>query len=628
MDYQLELASLLSNITKIPVDKLIYLIKEPKKGIKADWSLNAFALRDHLKKDGNLVAEELEAEIRQNLFSYPFVQSISRTGPYINFSLAAISILAQIYPQIEKDLDAFAHSNFPKEKPLSVVVEFPSQNTNKPLHLGHIRNIILGQTLSSINTFAGNQVHQVNLLNNKGVHICKSMLAYKRWGKGSTPNKRGVKSDHFVGNYYVTYGKYEAKLRKEVQNEIQQLESEKKKPLKGQDTKKIQHLEEVIAESKYGKLTGKLNEMLIKWENGDPEIRKLWKRMNAWAQKGFEETYKIFDLNHEKIYLESDIYDKGRDIVIDGLEKEQFTQLEDGAIVAQFNKKGLPKEKVLLRRDGTTLYITQDLYLAVQKMKDYNYDTSLYVIGNEQNMQLRILFELLNRIGFSAKNIHYSYGMIYLTTGKMKSREGVIVDADNVVEDIKQLSLKEVKNRYPNLSETESDFRAQKIAIAALRFFILKYEYTRDFVFDLEESISFEGETGAYLLYVYARICSIFTKGIEQGINVPYIPSEQKSNSWDNPKCSKDITESERNLIIHLTKYPACLYTSYTSLKPHILCRYLLELAQLYNNFYHDCPILKEKESIRDFRLTLCNIVRKIMKHGLNLIHIDILTEM
>jgi arginyl-tRNA synthetase len=263
-------------------------------------------------------------------------------------------------------------------------------------------------------------------------------------------------------------------------------------------------------------------------------------------------------------------------------------------------------------------------------MKDFNYDESIYVIGNEQDMQLRVLFELLKIIGFSGNNIHYSYGMINLKSGKMKSREGTIVDADNVVEDIKELSLMEVKNRYKDLSESEMSYRAKLIAMAALRFFILKYEYSRDFIFDLEESISFEGETGAYLLYVYARICSIFTKGMKNGIKVPYDPQKQDPHiKFKIKEIPLDITTPTRSILLHLTKYPKILVDSCNELKPHILCRYLLELGQLFNNFYHECPILQaEDSSIRNIRLMLIEMVRKIMKHGLELIHIDVLTEM
>jgi len=628
MDFQLEIATIISNILKISTDKIYFLIKEPQKTIEADWALNCFALRSFIQQDGMDIAAQLEVELQKILKTTPFLQEVHKLGSYINFKLSWKFLFDSLSKQIFTEFNSFVHSGFSTESKLTVVIEYPSQNTNKPLHMGHIRNMVLGQTLSSIHTFAGDSVHQVNLLNDKGVHICKSMLAYKRWGKRSTPQSRNLKPDHFVGKYYVTYGKHESKLRQKVENELKLLNDEKKKPKSERDLNKINQLELIIQNSKYGKLIKQVNTMLKDWEKGDPEIRALWNMMNNWAKQGFRDTYKIFDVHHEKVYLESDIYDKGREIVMEGLEKEYFFQLSDGAVVARFDKKGLPKEKVLLRRNGTTLYITQDLYLVVQKMNDYHFDLSLYIVGNEQNMQLRTLFEILTILKFPGKNIHYSYGMIYLKSGKMKSREGVIVDADKVVEDIKRLSLYEVKNRYSDLSELEASRRAYQIAMASLRFFILKYEYTRDFVFDLEESISFEGETGAYLLYVYARICSVFSKGIEDNIRVPYDPKQNKIISWMISLTLNTISNSERDILICLSKYPTILYSLYESLKPHLLCRYLLELAQFFNNFYHECPILKETGNIRDFRLKLCEMVRTVLKHGLELIHIEVLTEM
>ncbi len=629
MDYQFEIASFISDVTGIPLDKLHFLIKEPNKGINTDWAINCFGLRSYSKKDGNQIAEELYTKLNDLITNYPFIHEITIEGPYVNFRINEVYVFQELNTQISSNFNKFVHSGFRNSVKETIVIEYPAQNTNKPLHFGHVRNMILGQTLSILLGFAGNQVHQVNLMNDKGVHICKSMLAYKRWGKTSTPKKLGMKPDHFVGKYYVTYGKHENKLKQEVKTEIHELELAKKKPKKEQDENKIAQLEFKIQNSKYGKLIHNLNEMLRKWENNDLEVRKLWKKMNSWAVEGFEETYKLFKIHHEKVYLESDIYDKGREIVMDGLEKEHFVQLDDGAVVAKFNKKGLPKDKVLLRRDGTTLYITQDLHLAYQKMKDFHFDKSIYVIANEQDMQLRILFELLKILEFKGNNLHYSYGYVSLKSGRMKSREGVVVDADDVVKDIYTLSLNEVKNRYSNLSESEISHRAQIIAWAALRFFILKYEYTRDFIFDLEESISFEGETGAYLLYVYARICSIFTNGLKNGIRVPYNPDTGKSNKFPLEEIPSEISSAGRNLILTLSKYPQILFSTCNTMKPHILCRYLLELAQSFNTFYHECPILKVEEvSIRNSRLALIEMVRKIMKHGMKLIHIDVLTEM
>jgi arginyl-tRNA synthetase len=353
--------------------------------------------------------------------------------------------------------------------------------------------------------------------------------------------------------------------------------------------------------------------------------------MNDWAEHGYKETYELFGIKHDKNYYESEIYDKGKEIVFDGLKKGIFERLEDGAVVVRFNKKQLPKMKVLLRKEGTSLYVTQDIYLAFKKMEDFDYDLSIFIIGNEQDMQLRTVFEILKLLGMKGNNLHYSYGMIYLPSGKMKSREGDTVEADQVVKDIKKLALVEVNKRYNKLSKKDIHSRAEKISMAALRFYLLKYDYSKDFVFDPQKSLSFEGETGPYLMYVYARICSIFKKANEQELDIPYYPDTNKIN--DEFEFSKlDFAlysdEHETNLIDLLNKYPKIINDSAKNLKPHILTRYLLSLSQEFNQFYHSCPIIKESEDLRNTRLGLCELIRRVLHHGLSLLNIEILNEM
>ncbi len=471
----------------------------------------------------------------------------------------------------------------------------------------------------------------MNLLNDRGVHICKSMWAYDKWGDNKTPESEKIKPDHFVGDYYVLYSKEEMKLRKPVKKLIEKLEIEKRKPKDVQDTTEIKNLEEKIRDSAYGKLQSEIKQMLIDWEDKKPGVRKLWRKMNDWAEKGFKETYKIFKISHEKTYRESEIYDKGKEIILKGLKKKIFEKLDDGAVVVRFKKKNLPKMKVLIRKEGTTLYITQDIHLAYKKMEDFNYDLSIYVIANEQDMQLRTVFEILKVLGMKGENLHYSYGMINLTSGKMKSREGNTVDADDIVQEINSLAMEEVKKRYVNLDGKEIDHRSQKIAMSALRFFILKYDYSKDFIFDPKGSLSFEGETGPYLMYAYARMCSIFKKGIELGIPVPFDPIKNLSQN-DFYKLQTDYsqfqTEHEINLINHIYKYPEIIKETVTDLKPHILARYLLTLSQIFSQFYHSCQIIKEQNNLRHMRLFLCEIVRRILKNGLKLLTIDVLNEM
>ncbi|TFH26237.1 MAG: arginine--tRNA ligase, partial [Promethearchaeota archaeon] len=512
-----------------------------------------------------------------------------------------------------------------------IVIEYPSPNTNKPLHFGHVRNILLGQALVKMHQKIGNQVFETNLLNDRGIHICKSMLAYQKFGKGQTPQKTNRKSDHFVGDYYIKYAKEEAKLKKGLEAKLKLLEEEKKKPKKNQKPETITQLQTEIDNTPYGQLQQELQQMLLDWELKVPQTRSLWRKMNDWAEQGFQDTFNLFQVHHQKTYYESQIYNQGKEIVYEGVKSGIFEKLDDGAIIVRFQKKGLPKQKVLLRKDGTSLYITQDLHLAFQKYHDFPYDQSIYVVGNEQDMQLNVLYEILSNLGMKAKNIHYSYGMISLTTGKMKSREGKIVDADDVVQELQNLAYIEIKERYPELEEKIKKDRAFQIGMAALRFFILKYEFSRDFVFDPEQSISFEGETGPYVLYSYARICSIYRKALSEAVDVPYNPDTLEVNpEFSNSAINFSLMQSEDEyaLISILSKYPKQLRSAAVNRKPHELIRYLFELAQQFTKFYHSCPVLLESPEIRAYRLAICEAVRLVLKDGLNLFEIHELTEM
>ncbi|MHA1727139.1 MAG: arginine--tRNA ligase [Promethearchaeota archaeon] len=633
MNYQLKLAKVISGLIEQPQNKIYGFIKEANKNIDADWSVNCFVFKTIFNKNGPEIAVELSKKITSEILKEnKFIENVKIAGPYLNFKISKKIMTKDIFYEIMSGINEYSVSFFKKTTSTKrIVIEYPAPNTNKPLHLGHIRNMLLGQTISVLNEYIGNKVYQVNLLNDRGVHICKSMWAYKKWGNGKTPQSEKIKSDHFVGEYYVLYSEEEVKLKKEVENLIKELESEKIIPKKDRDNKKIKNLKNNINSSEYGKLQKEITQMLVDWENKDTQVRTLWRKMNDWAEEGYKETFKIFKIHHDKVYFESEIYDKGKEIVLDGLKKGTFERLNDGAIVIKFNKKGLPKQKVLLRKNGTTLYITQDIYLAYKKMEDFNYDLSVYIVGNEQDMQLKCVFETLKKLGMKAKNLHYSYGMINLPAGKMKSREGTVVDADNVVFELKELAFKEILKRYKNLDEKETEKRAEYISMAALRFFILKYDYSKDFIFDPEKSLSFEGETGPYILYAYARICSIFKKGIESEIAVPFNLLDNKSDDLLNPKdidYSLFKNEHEICIIDLIYKYPSTIYETTINMKPHVLARYLLLLAQEFNSFYHSCPILKERKDIRKARLILCEMVRKVLKNGLNLLTINVLNEM
>ncbi|UYP47434.1 Arginine--tRNA ligase [Candidatus Lokiarchaeum ossiferum] len=636
MDYILGLAQFFEKLLEnknLTSKKLSKFIKPAKKGLKIDFAMNCFALKRDLNKDGPEIAQDIINLITEDvLLHFPFIAAIEGDGPYINIILNKASMAADIFPQILSDVRTYAKSHYLKtQKSARLVVEYPSPNTNKPLHLGHVRNMLLGQSLSLINQKVDNTVFQTNLFNDRGIHICKSMWAYQKFGEKKTPESENRKSDHFVGDFYVKFAQEEARLKNGLEDQIAQLENERKKPLPDQNVAYINQLTREIDATDYGKMQKELKQMLVDWENKDPEVRALWRMMNDWAEMGYKKTFEIFKIKHDKTYFESEIYNKGKEIVVQGLKKGVFEELEDGAIIAKFKKKGLPKQKVFVRRDGTTLYATQDLYLAYSKMADFNYDRSIYVIGNEQNMQLRTIFAVLNRLGMKAENFHYSYGMINLTTGKMKSREGTVVDADDILEELELLALDAIRERYDDLDETVVVERAHVIAMAALRFFILKYDYARDFLFDPKQSIAFEGETGPYILYSYARICSVFRKAIKENIHVPFDPitSEKEMLLTFDSNLVKEYTDShEQSLIEYLQRYPEVMTDSARHLKPHLLTRYLYELAQEFTRFYHACPILQENVEIQTARLWLIEVVRIVLKDGLQTLNIEVLNEM
>jgi len=455
-----------------------------------------------------------------------------------------------------------------------VVIEFPAPNTNKPLHLGHVRNMLIGESLSRILEFNGFKVFRVNMNNDRGIHICKSMLAYKKYGKNKTPESEKKKSDHFVGDYYVLFNK-KLKEHPELEDETQ--------------------------------------DMLRKWEQGDSETVNLWKKMNNWAFNGFNQTYKKFGIKHVKVYNESDYYNQGKKVVMDELKKKVFEKDEKGNIFVNLEKYNLPN-KILLRADGTSVYMTQDLMLAQLKYKDFKMDKSIFVVGSEQKLHFKQLFKILELIGF--KNFdgcyHLAYGMIALPEGRMKSREGTIVDADNIVDDMIALAKKEIQKRH-DLDKKEIDKRAEQIGMGALNFFILKYDALKDFVFNPKESISFEGETGPYIQYAHARICSIlrkFGKSIDKGF-------------IDKTDLSLLKEKEELELVKLLGKFPNVVENAASSYKPSLISRYLLDLSQAFNEFYHIHQILKEKEEMRNARILLIDSVRQVLRNGLNLLGIE-----
>ncbi len=527
-----------------------------------DYALPCFFLAKKLKKDPAAIAKGLSKKLRAK-----FLDRVEAKGPYANFffkrDLLASHVLAEIFQQREnygKSADA-----------RKILFEYPSPNTNKPLHLGHARNILLGQSLARMFAHIGCHVIQVNLNNDRGVHICKSMLAYQKWGNDREPDK---KPDHFVGDFYVLYNQHESE---ELEREVQ--------------------------------------EMLQRWERQDPDVLALWKKMNGWALQGFEETYKKFELSFDRTYYESEIYDRGKEIIFDGVKRGIFQREPDGSIVMDLANEGLGK-KILLRADGTSIYITQDIYLAKLKVDEFHPDLSVYVVASEQNHHFKVLFKVLDllQFPFAKQCYHFSYGMVNLPEGKMKSREGTTVDADDIIAQMEKLAEDEVRKRYKDLPENEIQRRSRVIGMAALRFFIVKMDPARDMVFNPKESISFEGETGPYVQYAYARIQSILRK-------------------HGSPIAIKDVNVSvfklpEFSLIKLLEDFPRLVREAASVYKPSAIAHYLIELAQQFNGYYDSYPILKEKDVVKKARLGLIVAIAQVLKIGLHLLHIETLDEM
>ena len=476
-----------------------------------------------------------------------------------------------------------------------VMIEYSSPNTNKPLHLGHVRNNLLGSALARIVEANGNKVVKTNIVNDRGIHICKSMLAWLKWGNGETPESSGKKGDHLIGDYYVAFDKH-------YREEIKELVA------LGMDEEKAKQEAPLIKEA---------HEMLVKWEQGDPEVRGLWKKMNEWVYAGFDETYKMMGVSFDKIYYESDTYLEGKEKVMEGLEKGLFYRREDGSVWADLTAEGLD-EKLLLRSDGTSVYMTQDIGTAKLRFQDFPIDKMIYVVGNEQNYHFQVLSILLDKLGFKWGKglVHFSYGMVELPNGKMKSREGTVVDADDLmaamIADAYEASKERVKQT--EMPEEEAREVARKVGLGALKYFILKVDARKNMLFNPEESIDFNGNTGPLIQYTYARIASILRKAKEQGVVIPA--------QLSTVNCQLSTKETE--LIQKLSQFPAAVRQAGTDYSPSGICNYCYELTKAFNQFYHDFTILGETdETLKLFRLSLAKAVAKVISLGMGLLGIE-----
>ena len=519
------------------------------------------------------------------------------------------------------------------ESPL-VMIEYSSPNTNKPLHLGHVRNNLLGWALAQVMEANGNRVVKTNIVNDRGIHICKSMLAWLKWGNGATPESTGKKGDHLIGDYYVAFDKhYRAELK----------ELTEKFMAEGMDEEAAKERAE-----KESPLMQEARAMLVKWEQNDPEVRALWKKMNDWVYAGFDETYKALGVGFDKIYYESQTYLEGKEKVMEGLDKGFFYRREDGSVWADLTKEGLD-EKLLLRADGTSVYMTQDIGTAKLRFQDYPIDKMIYVVGNEQNYHFQVLSILLDKLGFKwGKDlVHFSYGMVELPNGKMKSREGTVVDADDLIEKM----IEEAKEKWqekrptpdpsrnggeeagamtssgnaslPLRGDLEGSSVARIVGMGALKYFILKVDARKNMLFNPEESIDFNGNTGPFIQYTYARIRSILRKA-------PYNPpvGDEQGNCLLLPPTgglSGGLSPKEISLIQQMAAFGAAVQQAGTDYNVSVIANYCYDLAKEFNGFYHDFPILKEEdEQKRLVRLALCEAVAKVIKTGMGLLGIEV----
>ena len=520
---------------------------------------------------------------------------------FLNLSIATsawIGLLNTIHAE-----EHFGEREATDASPL-VMIEYSSPNTNKPLHLGHVRNNLLGWSLAQIMAANGNKVVKTNIVNDRGIHICKSMLAWQKWGNGETPESSGKKGDHLIGDYYVAFDKH---YREEVKELTAQLKAE---GLGDEEAEKRAKDE--------APLIKEAHEMLVRWEQGDPEVRALWEKMNSWVYAGFDETYRALGVSFDKIYYESETYLEGKAKVEDGLARGLFFRKEDNSVWADLTNEGLD-QKLLLRSDGTSVYMTQDIGTADMRFKDYPIDKMIYVVGNEQNYHFQVLSILLDRLGFEwGKDlVHFSYGMVELPNGKMKSREGTVVDADDLIAtmiaDARQMSEDKV-NKLEGIDEAEKDEIARIVGMGALKYFILKVDARKNMLFNPEESIDFNGNTGPFIQYTHARIRSILRKAAAEGIVIP------EKLADDMP-----VNEKEIDLIQKMKEYGAAVEQAGKDYSPSGIANYCYELTKQFNQFYHDYSILNaDTEAEKQVRLVIAANVAKIIRNGMRLLGIEV----
>ncbi|MFZ1236863.1 MAG: arginine--tRNA ligase [Prevotella sp.] len=572
-------------------------LQKTKSNFEGNLTLVVFPFLKISRKKPEVTAQEIGERLVNDC---PAVASFNVVKGFLNLNVAIEAWIGLLN-------DIHADESF-GEKPVTensslVMIEYSSPNTNKPLHLGHVRNNLLGWSLAQIMTANGNKVIKTNIVNDRGIHICKSMLAWQKWGNGETPESSGKKGDHLIGDYYVAFDKH-------FRAEVAEL-----KPKYMADG-----LDEEAAENKAKEespLMKEAHEMLVKWEQGDKEVRALWEKMNNWVYAGFDETYKALGVSFDKIYFESNTYLEGKAKVEEGLEKGLFFRKDDNSVWADLTDEGLD-QKLLLRSDGTSVYMTQDIGTADMRFKDYPIDKMIYVVGNEQNYHFQVLSILLDRLGFKwgKELVHFSYGMVELPNGKMKSREGTVVDADELVAEMISDARKtsDELGKFDDMTEEEKQEIARIVGLGALKYFILKVDARKNMLFNPEESIDFNGNTGPFIQYTYARIRSIMRKAKAEGIELPAaLP------------LTAQLNEKEIQLIQKMNDFGAAVAQAGTDYSPSGIANYCYELTKDFNQFYHDYSILNaDTKDEKIVRLVIAGNVAKIIKNGMELLGIEV----
>ena len=564
-------------------------LQKTKKEFEGHLTLVVFPFLRMSRKGPEQTAQEIGEYLKAN---EPAVAAFNVIKGFLNLTVASsawIELLDDIHAQEHYGLTAAT-----PQSPL-VMIEYSSPNTNKPLHLGHVRNNLLGNALANIIAANGNRVVKTNIVNDRGIHICKSMLAWLKYGNGETPESSGKKGDHLIGDYYVAFDKhYKAEVNELMEQGMTKEEAEAASPL--------------MKEAR---------EMLVKWEAGDPEVRALWKKMNDWVYAGFDETYRMMGVSFDKIYYESETYLEGKKKVLEGLDKGLFYRKEDGSVWADLTNEGLD-HKLLLRSDGTSVYMTQDIGTAEQRFADYPIDKMIYVVGNEQNYHFQVLSILLDRLGFEwgKSLVHFSYGMVELPEGKMKSREGTVVDADDLMAEMIATARETSGDlgKLDGLTKEEAEEIARIVGLGALKYFILKVDARKNMTFNPKESIDFNGNTGPFIQYTYARIRSVLRKAAEAGITLPERLPEDI-----------ELSTKEEGLVQMLADFAGVVRQAGTDYSPSLIANYCYDLVKEYNQFYHDFSILREEnEAVRLFRLVLSAEVAKMVKLGMGLLGIEV----